>query len=140
MNLSEHIKEVKDILKSDEHFLCKCEAVSHFQIIHNLSEREAAKHLGISKSEIHRKNVVSTIPGHLIDSIKRNEVGFYAVYLMMSAPDDIKLDMRNAIISGSIKTWKQAKHFLETSKDPKKLAMKNEFERIEKKYNNQVAG
>lgn len=126
---------VKEILASDAHFFEKCDAVTKYQKIWCLSERFAATKLGISKSEIHRMNKVASVPGYLREAIIKHKTAYYAVYFMKSAPGHLVNDIRNGIISGSIKTFKQARDFISTQKDPKKLERKNEFERIQKKYN-----
>jgi hypothetical protein len=126
---------VKEILASDVHFFEKCDAVARYQKVWVTSERTAAIKLGISKSQIHRMNKVSGTSRADRKTVMDNGADFNTVYLMETKP----LALREKVISGVIKTHKQAMEFLKVQKDPKKLARKNEFERIQNKYN-QAAG
>lgn len=130
MELNDHVKQVQETLNSDAHFFIKSAAASNFQDLYNISERDAAKYLGVSKSSMHRFNTVAKTPQKIQASATKNNTGFYAVYRMMSAPKEFYSELKQQIITGKIRTHKQVMNYLDAVKSPKKKAIMNELERI----------
>lgn len=133
MNLNKHIRRVKSILESDSHFFAKGDAVSTYQQYLELSEREAAKLLDISKTAIHRLIKTASASKEIREAAIKHKTHYHAVYYLLTAPREEYAVLERGILSGTIKTHKQIKIFLDARKDPKKKKIQDEIIRLEQR-------
>lgn len=131
--MNKHVVKVKESLESDAHFFEKCDAVTEFMKHWGFTERDTATRLGVSKSEVHRMNRVSRTPIEIREAAIQNGTQFYAIYRLLSAPRNQHFELRKKIISGEIKTHKEAQAFLHVPKSPRARVIKAEILRLEKR-------
>jgi hypothetical protein len=108
---------VLEVLKSEKHFIKKCEAVSKHQKKMGFSEREVALSLGISKSHAHRMLVVGRADALIKKACIKYGTDYYAIVALYEAPVKVVGYLAEKILSGEVRKHVEAKNIIMLYRD-----------------------
>lgn len=126
------LKQLIEYLASDSHFFVKCDALAIFKSIEKLSERELARLVGRSKSEVHRMLDVTKADSDLREAVIQHKTDYHVLVRYFQTTGSNQNKMYPLIINGTIKRHKEANSFLVDNKPSPKESLQRKHDLLER--------